>query len=452
MLSKDMDAALLAALPPSSIPTEEAILGACLLDPRAVDRVSGCLTKEMFYVKAHALIWEAILATRSAFGSVDFISVLDRLTQAGNLDVIGGHQKLTSLIGATPSSANIEAYAALVAEKSLRRRLIAAAREIEKAAIGGAEFSGVIESAQKKIFEIASAKPEESGMRMADAMTEALDRLDKISNGEIQPAIPTGLNALDKMIVGLDHGSLCIIAGRPSMGKSALAMQIAHTISRRVSNPNAEGLERYQTVAVFSLEMDSVLVAQRIWAIESSIPSNQIRSANLSDTEHSRLLQAFPAAAESGMYLDTRSNPSVEQIATTCRQLHMKNGGIGAIVIDYLQLMIKGEDPTRELGRITRQLKILAGELNCPIILLSQLNRSVESRQNKRPMMSDLRESGAIEQDADLVAMIYRDEYYNPDTPDRGIAEIIITKNRNGSTGTAKLNFDASLTRFSDIL
>lgn len=447
-----MNKDFLATLPPQSIATEEALLGCVLADPQTYDEIAALIVGEAFYLNAHQVIWKAFTDLRLQGINIDTLTLRDRLTQVGELDRVGGEAKLTNLYGAALVAFNVESYAALVVDKWLRRRLISAAREIDRAANSADNLAEVLTAAQQKICAIASAKPEETGHYMSEVMVDAFNFLEQISEGKIPPATSTGFNTLDEKILGLDPGSLCVVAGRPGMGKSAISMQMAHSVARRIYNPASTGETKYKGVAIFSMEMDARSVAQRIWSIESGIPSSQIRTAKLSENEYSRLVGAVESVSDSGLYIDTRSNPSLSQIAATCRQLKQKHGAMGLVVIDYLQLMIQGDDANREIGRITREAKLLAVELECPILLLSQLNRGVESRQNKRPMMSDLRESGAIEQDADLILMLYRDEYYNPDsTPDRGVAEVIIAKKRNGATGTVKLNFDSTLTRFSDM-
>jgi replicative DNA helicase len=427
-------------VPPQNIECEEQILGGILLDPQALERIAGKISAEAFYIRAHATIFEQMLWLHDQRQPTDLISVAVRLQDVGQLSKVGGQAKLAQLFDRTVSAVNIDRYAALVVDKWLRRRLIEAGYQIDALAHSGhLDIAEIVEEAQKKIFAIGSARPDETGAYAETIVLDVFDMIEQRMNSELPPGELTGFYDFDKMTNGLHPKDLIVIAGRPSMGKTAFATQILYELSK--SKPTC----------FFSLEMSKEALIERLLSLESGVNSQHIQAGRLSENELTDFLDGMPVVQRAKLYIDDRPCPNVSEMASTCRQVAAEHGQLGVIVIDYLQLMCKTDDETKELGQITRALKGLAREMNAPVIVLSQLNRAVENRQCKRPVMSDIRQSGAIEQDADLIAMLYRDEYYNPDTPDRGIAEVIIAKHRNGPTGVTKLLFEKECVRFKNL-
>jgi len=431
-------------LPPQNIDAEETILGGILLDPEAIGRVVDQLVPEALYIRAHQEIYRAILALHSQGKPTDLMSITTWLYDHNQLERIGGQSKLAQLVDRTVSAVNIDALATLVMDKYLRRKLIQAGNEITQLGYEtSTELETVLDQSEQKIFNLTQSRPQEGLVPISEALIQTFNDIEILHQGIALPGIPCGFYDLDAMTEGFQRSDLIILAARPSMGKTALGVTIAHKIARDQKMP----------VAIFSLEMSQEQLVQRLLANEAGIESNRLRAGRVSQTEWEPLSNAIGTLSQLPIYIDDTANLTVMQMRSQARRLQAEHGGkLGLILLDYLQLMEGGGDNrVQELSKITRSLKGLARELNVPIIALSQLSRSVEARTNKRPMMSDLRESGSIEQDADLVIMLYRDEYYNPDTPDRGIAEVIITKHRNGPTGTVKLLFDPQYTRFRNL-
>jgi len=433
-------------LPPQNIQAEEAILGGLLLDPNAIGRVAGKLEPAHFYVSAHAKLYAIALELQSQGQPVDLISTATALSDRGELEAIGGQARLVQLLDRTVSSVNIDQYAALVIDKFNRRQLIQAGREIT--ALGfdtTAATADCTEQAEQKIFALSSARPSQTGAYNNDVVTDVFEQIEQRMNSDQLSGLPTGFYDFDNITGGLQAGSLVLVAGRPSMGKTSWAMQVAYETA---IGKHGE----VKPVCVFSLEMSKEEVVQRQISLQGEISGSSLKSGKLTEAEMQKFYDAMVVVGGASLYTDDRPNPSVTEMSSTARQVAAEKGQLGAIVIDYVQLMGgDGSNRVQELAQISRQLKGLAREMNCPVILLSQLSRRVEERNNKRPMMSDLRDSGALEQDADLILMLYRDEYYNPDTPDRGIAEVIIAKHRNGPTGTVKLLFDGQYTKFKNL-
>ncbi|MBD2243753.1 replicative DNA helicase [Nostoc sp. FACHB-888] len=431
-------------LPPQNIEAEEAILGGILLDPEAISRVSDRLLPEAFYISAHKDIYQAAVRLHTQGKPTDLLSVTSWLTDHDMLARIGGRNKLATLVDRTVSAVNIDALAGLVMEKYLRRQLIKAGNEIVHLGYETeTELPTVLDQAEQKVFGVTQERPQSGLVHISDTLINNFQDIEDRNQGIALPGIPCGFYDLDAMTSGFQRSDLIIVAGRPSMGKTAFCLNLAHNIAASYKLP----------VAVFSLEMSKEQLTQRLLASEAQIESSYLRTGRLSQTQWEPLSRAIGILSEMPIYIDDTPNITVTQMRSQARRLQAEVGTeLGLIVIDYLQLMEgAGDNRVQELSKITRQLKGLARELSVPVIALSQLSRGVEARTNKRPMLSDLRESGSIEQDADLVIMLYRDEYYSPDTPDRGIAEVIIAKHRNGPTGTAKLLFNPQFTKFQNL-
>ncbi|MDJ1185553.1 replicative DNA helicase [Roseofilum casamattae] len=443
MASQTEPKAIQETLPPQNVEAEESILGGILLDPEAIARVLDILRPEAFSLLAHQQIYKAALTLHNSGKPTDFMTVNSWLSDRNQLEKVGGQSKLVQLLDRTVSAVNIDEYAKLVMDKYLRRQLITAGHEIVQLGYDTAtDIKVILDRAEQKIFGLTQDKIQQGLVPIAETLTHTYAEIQSNSTGEALPGLPCDFYDLDAMTGGFQRSDLIIIAGRPSMGKTSFALNVAHKISQ----------SSHLATAIFSLEMSKEQLALRLLSSEAGIESNRLRSGRISQTEWEPLIEAQTNLSELPIYIDDTANTTVGQMRSQARRLQAEQGKLGLILLDYLQLMEGGSDNrVQELSKITRQLKGLARELNVPVIALSQLSRSVESRTNKRPMMSDLRESGSIEQDADLVIMLYRDEYYNPDTTDRAIAEVIITKHRNGPTGVVKLIFDPEFTRFRNL-
>ena len=431
-------------LPPQNVDAEEAILGGILLDPEALGRVMEVLNPDAFYVSAHKSIYRASLELHGAGLPTDLMTVATWLKDHDLLEKVGGQSRLAQLVDRTLSAANIDQYATLVMEKFMRRRLIQVGREISQL---GFEADSLLEQcldeAEQKLFAITQDRPQQALTSTADILIETFADIEQQSMGSALPGIPCGFYDLDAMTQGFQRSDLIIAAGRPSMGKTSFVLGMARNIAAMQKLP----------IAIFSLEMSKQQLVYRLLSSEVGMETSRLRTGRIAPHEWELLGQSINDLSEMPIFIDDTPNIAIVEMRSKARRLQAEQGGaLGLVLIDYLQLMEGGSDNrVQELSKITRSLKGLARELNAPIIALSQLSRGVESRTNKRPMMSDLRESGAIEQDADLIMMLYREEYYDPDTPDRGIAEIIITKHRNGPTGTVKLLFEPQFTRFRNL-
>jgi replicative DNA helicase len=431
------------SLPPQNVDAEESILGGILLDPEAMGRVADLLRPEAFYINAHKDIYKAALALHTQGKPTDLMSVTTWLYDHELLEDVGGTGKLAQLVERTVSAVNVDRYAALVMDKYLRRQLIQAGNEIVQLGYETAtELETVLDQSEQKIFGLTQKRPQQGLTPISDTLIQAFQEIETRNQDVGLPGIPTEFYDLDAMTGGFQPSDLIVIAGRPSMGKTSFALAIARNIADKLP------------VAVFSLEMSKEQLVQRLLASEAEIESNYLRTGRIAANQWEKLSYALGTLSELSIYIDDTANQSVMQMRSQVRRLQAEQSGkLGLVLIDYLQLMegSGSENRVQELSRITRGLKGLARELGVPVIALSQLSRGVEARTNKRPMMSDLRESGSIEQDSDLIIMLYRDEYYNENTPDRGIAEIIITKHRNGPTGVVKLLFDPQFTRFRNL-
>ena len=437
-------------IPPHSIEAESSVLGGLLLDNSAWDRVSDVLKEADFYRYEHRLVFEAMSAIINASKPADVITVFEQLQSLGKADEVGGLTYLNSLAQYVPSASNIRRYAEIVRERAILRKLVSASDEIATNAFNpkGRPVAAILDESEQKIFNIG-----EEGSRMKrgfQAMdTLVVDLLDRVQEMADNPnditGVPTGFYDLDRMTAGLQAGDMVVLAARPSMGKTAFAINIAEHVALN------EGLP----VAVFSMEMGASQLAIRIVGSIGRIDQSRLRTGKLTADEWPRLTESIEKLRNVSLHIDETPGLTPSELRANARRLARQCGKLGLIVVDYLQLMSgstsDGENRATEIGEISRGLKMLAKELQCPVMALSQLNRSVEQRTDKRPMMSDLRESGAIEQDADVIMFIYRDDYYNKDSKEPGVAEVIIGKQRNGPTGTVKLAFLKPITKFESL-
>ena len=432
-------------LPPINMEAEEAILGGILLDPEAMVRIADILVKEAFCLKSHQQIYDAASFLHSQGNATDLMAVTNYLADHSLLEGVGGTTKLGQLVNRTVSAVNIDRYADLIMNKYARRQLITAGHEIVDLGYDTTkDLEVVLDESEQKIFRLSQDRPQQGLIPISDTLITTFNTIEELHQETVLPGIPSGFYDLDAVTSGFSRSDLIILAGRPSMGKTALALNIATNIAKKEQLP----------VAIFSLEMSREQLAQRLLASETKIASNRLRSGRISQYEIESMINGVAALSELPIYIDDTANLSIMQMRSEVRRLQGQlKSELGLVLLDYLQLMEGSGNDNRvqELSKITRSLKGLAREINVPIIALSQLSRGVEQRNNKRPMLSDLRESGSIEQDADLVIMLYREEYYNPDTSDTGIAEAIIVKHRNGPVGTVKLIFQAEFTKFENL-
>jgi replicative DNA helicase len=438
-------------VPPHSIEAEQSVLGGLLLDNGAWDRAGDLLTDGDFYRFEHRTIFAAIGTLISATKPADVITVFEQLQSVGKAEECGGLAYLNALAQSVPSAANLRRYAEIVRERAILRKLVAASDEIATNAFNpqGRSVSQILDEAEGKIFKIGEegSRTKQGFQPIDQLVVQLIDRVNELAeNGaEDVTGVRTGFYDLDRMTAGLQPGDLLILAARPSMGKTAFALNIAEHVSV------AEGLP----VVVFSMEMGASQLALRMVGSLGRIDQSGLRTGRLRDDEWGRLTEAVDKLGKASLFIDETPALTPAELRARSRRQARQCGKLGLIVVDYLQLMSGSgsgdENRATEIGEISRGLKALAKELQCPVIALSQLNRSVETRTDKRPMMSDLRESGAIEQDADVIMFIYRDEYYNKDSKEPGIAEIIIGKQRNGPVGTVKLTFLKPLTKFDNL-
>ena len=436
-------------VPPHSIEAEQSVLGGLLLENMAWDKIADVITEHDFYRHDHRLIFRSIAVLAETDKPRDVITLSEWLKDREELDNAGGLAYLGTLAKDTPSAANIKAYADIVREKSVLRQLISIGSEISEEAFNAGERPSreLLDEAEKKVFEIA-----EQGNRKQDFHTiknllkSTLATIDELSKStDSITGASTGYTELDGMTSGLQKGDLIIVAGRPSMGKTTFSMNLAEFIAVNDKKP----------VAIFSMEMPAEQLVLRMFASMGRVPLNDIRTGNIREEDWPRIGMAVKTFGETKLFIDDTAAMSPTEIRAKARRLHREHGHMGLIVIDYIQLMqtnTKSDNRAAEISEISRSLKALAKELECPVIALSQLNRSLEQRPNKRPIMSDLRESGAIEQDADVIMFIYRDEVYDENTPDKGMAEVIIGKQRNGAIGKIRLTFTGKYTRFDNFM
>ncbi len=435
-------------LPPHSVEAEQSVLGGLLLDNNAWDRIADLVNEADFYRQDHRLIYRHIALLIGRSNPADVITVSESLESSKVLQDAGGIAYLGALAQNTPSAANIRRYGEIVRERSVMRKLAAVGADISESAYNpmGRSASELLDSAEAKVFEIAeaSARGKQGFVGIQPLLKEVVERIEVLYNREEESdvtGIATGFADLDQKTSGLQPGDLIIVAGRPSMGKTAFSLNIAENVALYSKKP----------VAVFSMEMGGAQLAMRMLGSVGRLDQHKLRTGKLADDDWPNLTHALGKLSEAPIFIDETPSLNSVELRSSSRRLHRQYGELGLIVVDYLQLMSSvspGENRATEISEISRSLKALAKELHVPVIALSQLNRSLEQRPNKRPVMSDLRESGAIEQDADLILFIYRDEVYNADSQDKGIAEIIIGKQRNGPIGTVRMTFLGEYTRF----
>lgn len=431
-------------IPPQSVEAEQAVLGSLLVNPETITKVIDMVQSEQFYRKAHQIIYAAIRDLFEKNEPVDIVTVSQVLKDQGKLDSVGGRQYLTDLAMSVATTANAEYYAKTVGEKSLLRSLISAGTEIVQTCYEEIDADMAVDKAERLIFSIAQNRDMGALTHVGDIVNESFARIEKrYENRDALSGLSTGFYDLDEMTSGWQKSDLVILAARPSMGKTAFVLNLAQHA----------GVQENAPVAIFSLEMSKEQLVQRLLCSEARLDMNKLRTGLLHTNDWSALADSMGRLGEAPIYIDDTPAVTVLDIRAKCRRLKTEMKDLGLIVIDYIQLMqgrSKGGSDNRvqEVAEISRGLKTLARELNVPVIALSQLSRAVESRPNKRPMLSDLRESGSIEQDADIVMFIYRDEYYNKESEQKGEAEIIIAKQRNGPVGTVELLYQASITRF----
>ena len=438
-------------IPPHSIEAESSVLGGLLLDNGAWDRMGDVVVDGDFYRHEHKLIYAAIGTLINASKPADVITVYEQLQNLGKADEIGGLAYLNSLAQYVPSASNIRRYAEIVRERSILRKLVSASDEIATNAFNtqGKAVDKILDEAEQKIFNIGEegTRMKQGFQSMDSLVVELLDRVTEMAeNPNDITGVRTGFYEFDKMTSGLQPGDMIVLAARPSMGKTSLAINIAEHVALN------EGLP----VAVFSMEMGASQLAVRIVGSIGRIDQGHLRTGKLTDEEWPRLTEAIEKLRNVSLHIDETPGLTTSELRANARRLARQYGKLGLIVVDYLQLMsvsssMNDENRATAVGEISRGLKMLAKELKCPVIALSQLSRGVESRTDKRPMMSDLRESGAIEQDADIIMFIYRDDYYDKNSKEPGVAEVIISKHRNGPTGTVKLAFLKPLTKFENL-
>ncbi len=434
-------------VPPHSIEAEQSVLGGIMLDNQAFDRVEEQLVENDFYRHDHRLIYNAMTHLSQRQQPLDVITINEFLEREGAAEEVGGLGYLGELANNTPSAANISAYARIVRERAVIREMITAAHEIAESGFNpeGQEISQILDTAESKIFKIAEQREstENGPVEIRNMLSDVINRIEEYQDnkGGIT-GLETGFDYLDRMTGGLQPADLVIVAGRPSMGKTTFAMNIAEHSSLKTDRP----------VLVFSMEMPSDALLLRSLSSLSRVDQTRIRRGEMDDHDWSKISSTMTLLQQnSKMYIDDSPSLSPAEVRSRARRLAREQDGLSLIVLDYLQLMqVPGmkENRTQEVSEISRSLKALAKELNCPVVALSQLNRGLEQRSDRRPVMADLRESGAIEQDADIIMFVYRDEVYHPDTEHKGLAEIIIGKQRNGPIGTVKLTFNGQWTRF----
>ena len=429
-------------IPPHNIEAEQSVLGSMLLDKEAVAVAVDGLKPEDFYLDAHKEIFEAMVDIFDRGEPVDLVTVVEELRQRTTLDAVGGVSYITDLSMTVPSTANIKYYVGIVEEKSILRRLISACNEIIKESYEAKEdIDIIVDHAEKKIFQVSQRNTTSDFEPIKDILLDTYTKIEELSKnkGKII-GIPTGFVDLDQKTSGLHPSDFILVAARPSMGKTSFVLNVAQHAALRADVPTA----------IFSLEMSKDQLVQRMLSSESNVELQKIRTGELTEEEWIRLVEAAGPLSQAPIYIDDTPGISVMEMRSKARRLKMEKG-LGLIVIDYLQLMTgrgRAENRQQEISAISRSLKALARELSVPVIALSQLSRAPEARTDHRPMLSDLRDSGAIEQDADVVMFLYRDEYYNPDTEKKNIAEVIIAKQRNGPTGTVELVWLGQFTKF----
>jgi len=434
-------------VPPQNTDAEASLLGSILLDGDALIKVVDKIEPDDFYEPRHVLVYGAMQKLFAQHRPIDILTLTNELEQNKELDKAGGSSYVTDLTNMVPTAAHIEHYAEIVREKSLRRRLLKASDQIIKLSrTESEEIADVLAEAERELFDVSNKVIKQDLVSVEKVLSESFDRLDELHHSKDKiRGIPTGFKDLDNKLAGLQASDLVIIASRPSMGKTTLAMNIAHHVAT----------QEQQSVLLFSLEMSKEQLVDRLLAAEAGIDAWNIRTGNLSDSDFEKLGQAMGSLSEAPIYIDDSPGINVLEILTKSRREQQRRP-IGMIIVDYLQLMSgigknSGDNRVQEISEISRGLKAIAREMNVPVVALSQLSRSVENRHPQIPQLADLRESGSIEQDADVVMFIYREDYYNPETDRKGMTDLLIKKHRNGPTGKVELYFHPDLLQFRSI-
>lgn len=433
---------------PANIEAERAVLGALLIDPDAIIKVASYLRSEDFYRERHSWIYDAIFQLNERREPLDTVTLIDELERRGQLEEIGGPAYIVDLINSTPTAIYVDHYARIVERTATLRRLISAAGRIAELAYAeDQDVESVMDRAEQIIFGVSESRIHRDLTPIRQVMGNVIERIDELArNPDRLMGVPTGFTMLDRLLGGLQKSDLIILAGRPGMGKTSFALSIAQNAAKRYD----------ARVAVFSLEMSSEQLVQRLLSMETAIDSHRLRLGAVEEDEWPILLEAANSLSNTKIFIDDTPAASITDIRTKSRRLYAEHG-LDMILIDYMQLMTgpggsgRNDNRQQEISFISRSLKALARELNVPVIALSQLSRAVEGRSDKKPMLSDLRESGSIEQDADLVMFIYREDYYQEDSDKQNIADVLVAKHRHGSTGTVSLYFRKELTQFRDL-
>ncbi len=438
---------ILPKLPPQSLEAEQSVLGSLLLDKDAVIKVGDLLTPDDFYRDDHRNIYLAMLKLFEKRMPIDIVTISDELENAGQFEAIGGATYLTTLVNGVPTASHVVHYAEIVQQKATLRRLIGAANKIT--ALGyneDGDTSSVLDMAEQSLFSVSQKYLKQNFIPIKDILAETFERIDELhKNKGVLRGVPTGFRDLDNVLSGFQDSDLIIIAARPSMGKTAIVTNIAAHAA----------IKEKRSIGFFALEMSRDQLADRLISLESGVDSWRIRTGNLTDEDFPKIGYAMGTLAEAPLYIDDSPSLNIMEIRSKCRRLQMEHG-LDLVIVDYLQLMegrlrSNSDNRVQEISEISRSLKTLARELNVPVVALSQLSRAVESRPDKRPMLSDLRESGSIEQDADVVIFIYRDDYYHKDSDRKGVSELLVRKHRNGPIGDVELMFIPEQTRFRTI-
>lgn len=433
-------------VPPHNLDAEESLLGAMLLSRTAIDVASESMSPDFFYKPAHGHIYDAIVSLSAKGEPVDPVTVAEELRRAGLLDAIGGSGTLLSLQAATPATSSASRYAKIVEEHALLRAMIGVGGEISELGYSlPDDVTKALDDAESMMFRVAEHRQTNTMSRLHDLLDQTLDSLEALyERGDAITGTPTGYHEFDELTSGLQPNALIVVGARPGMGKTSFAMGMA----------SHAALEAQRPVLFFSLEMSRVELSQRLLCSEARVDSTRVRNGRLTDDDWHRISHAIGRLGESNLWIDDNPNVTVMEIRSKARRLQSQVGQLGMIVVDYIQLMSghgRAENRQTEVAEISRGLKILARELQCPVVALAQLNRGLEQRADKRPMLADLRESGSLEQDADIVTFLYRDEQYNADSPDVGTAEVLVAKHRAGPTGMVRLAFLSHYTKFANM-
>lgn len=433
-------------VPPHNIDAEESLLGAMLLSRTAIDIVSETMQPEFFYRPAHAHIYEAIMSLSSQGEAVDPVTVAEELRRPGLLEAAGGTDALLALQASTPATSSAGRYAKIIEDHALLRAMIGVGGEVIELGYSlPDDVTKALDDAESMMFRVAEHRQTNTMSRLHDLLDQTIDNLEALyERGQSITGTPTGYHEFDELTAGLQPNALIVVGARPGMGKTSFAVGMA----------SHAAFEAHRPVLFFSLEMSRVELSQRILCSEARVDSTRVRNGNLTDDDWHRISHAIGRLGEAPLWIDDNPNVTVMEIRAKARRLQSQVGQLGMIVVDYIQLMTghgRAENRQTEVAEISRSLKILARELECPVVALAQLNRGLEQRSDKRPMLADLRESGSLEQDADIVAFLYRDEIYNPDSSELGTAEVLVAKHRAGPTGTVRLAFLSHYTKFANM-